>query len=65
MIATKRYIRNLREKSILKTSAEMEKTILEKLGHEPEPDDEGHQNIYSEDDLWHHINKLLQNKKLD
>jgi len=42
MIATKKYIRNLRERSFLNISEETEKRIPEKLGEEPGLDDDGH-----------------------
>jgi len=47
MIVTKKYIRDLREKSFLKISKETEKRILEKLGKEPGPDDDGFEHTYT------------------
>ena len=41
VVATKKYIRNLRERSFMDISQEAEKRILEKLGTEPGLDDDG------------------------
>ena len=60
MIATKRYIRNLRDTTFLNITPEMERKILEEYGKEPDPDDEGHRNIYTEEDLWHNIDKIIR-----
>lgn len=46
MLATKKYFQNLREKSFMKISQETEKLILEKLEKEPEPDENGHIQVY-------------------
>ena len=63
MIVTKKYIKDLREKSFLKISLEQEKLILEKFGKNPEPDENGNVNVYSEQDLWEQIRKMLQGKE--
>lgn len=61
MIATKKYIRNLRERSFIDISEEAEKRILEKLGKEPGLDDDGHMQTYTEQDLWEQIRKMIRN----
>ncbi|HZK85260.1 MAG TPA: hypothetical protein VFC58_11390 [Desulfosporosinus sp.] len=60
MIVTKEYIQSLRENSFLQISEEIEKRILEKLGKEPGPDDEGHIQTYTEQDLWEQIRKMIR-----
>lgn len=60
MIATKKYIQDLREKSFVKVSAVAEKLILETLGKEPEPDEYGHAYCYTEQDLWEQARKIIQ-----
>lgn len=60
MIVTKKYIKNLREKSFLNISADMERKILEKFGKEPEPDEEGNLYEYSEQDIWEQIRKMIR-----
>ncbi len=61
MIVTKKYIRDLREKSFLEISEEAEKRILEKLGKEPGLDDNGCLQTYTEQDLWEQIRKMIRN----
>lgn len=61
MIVTKKYIRDLREKSFLDISKETEKRILEKFGKEPGPDDDGFEHTYTEQDLWEQIRKMIRN----
>ena len=61
MIATKKYIRDLREKSFLNISKETEERILEKFGKEPGPDDDGFKHTYTEQDLWEQIRKMIRN----
>lgn len=60
MIVTKKYIKELREKSFMKISAEAEKIILEKLGEEPEPDEDGCRHTYTEQDLWEQLRKIAE-----
>lgn len=60
MIATKKYIRDLREKSFINISATAEKLILETLGKDPEPDEYGHKYCYTEQDLWKQTSKIIQ-----
>jgi hypothetical protein len=60
MIVTKKYIKELREKSFMKISEETEKIILEKLGEEPEPDEEGCRHTYTEQDIWEQVRKIIQ-----
>ncbi len=62
MIVTKKYIRDLREKSFIDISAETEKYILEKFGKEPEPDEDGRRYEYTEQDLWEQIRKIINNQ---
>ena len=61
MIVTKKYIRDLREKSFFEISQETEKRILEKLGKEPGPDENGHKHTYTEQDIWEQIRKMIRN----
>ena len=61
MIVTKKYIRDLREKSFLNISEETEKRILEKLGKEPGLDDDGHIQTYTDQDLYEQIRKMIRN----
>jgi hypothetical protein len=61
MIVTKKYIRDLREKSFFEISKETEKRILEKLGKEPGPDDDGRIHTYTEQDIWEQIRKMIRN----
>jgi len=58
MIATKKYIHNLREKSFLDISEEIEKDILERFGKEPEKNEDGHVCEYTEQDVWEQIRKM-------
>jgi len=60
MIVTKKYIRDLREKSFFEISQETEKRILEQFGKEPEPDENGHKHTYTEQDIWEQIRKMIR-----
>jgi hypothetical protein len=60
MIATKKYIRELREKHFVRISKIAEKIILETLGQEPEPDEDGPVYIYTEQDIWEQTRKIIQ-----
>lgn len=62
MIVTKKYIQNLREKSFLNISKEMELRILDEFGKEPEPDENGNVYVYTEQDIWENIRKMIRNK---
>ncbi len=62
MVITKKYIQELREKSFLNISAELEALILEKFGSKSEPDENGHFYEYTEQDLCAQLRKLLRNK---
>ena len=62
MIVTKKYIQNLREKSFLNISKEMELRILDEFGKEPEPDENGNVYVYTEQDIWENIRKIIRNK---
>ena len=55
MIATKKYIQDLREKSGFNISKEQEKLILKELGEEPELEE------YTEQDLLEQIRKMIRN----
>ena len=61
MIVTKKYIRDLREKSLFEISQETEKRILEQFGKEPEPEENGRKHTYTEQDLWEQIRKMIRN----
>ena len=63
MIVTRKYIRELREKSFWDISADMEKFILEKFGKEPDPADDGCSYSYTEQDILEQIRKMIQNQK--
>jgi hypothetical protein len=58
MIATKKYIKYLREKSFMKISAEAEKLILAKLGKSPCEDDEDAYE-YTEQDIIEQIRQII------
>lgn len=60
MIATKKYIKDLREKHFIKISAAAEKIILETLGKDPESDEYGHRYYYTEQDIWEQMRKIIQ-----
>jgi hypothetical protein len=60
MIVTKKYIRDLREKSFIEISKETEKRILEKFGKEPEQDEDGRKHTYTEQDIWEQIRKMIR-----
>ena len=62
MIVTKKYIKYLREKSFLNISEDMENIILEKLGKEPNPEEDGSAYEYTEEDIYEQIRKILQAK---
>jgi len=62
MIATKKYIRDLREKSFINISEETERCILEQFGKEPEPDEDVRSYEYSEQDLYEQIRKIIMNQ---
>lgn len=59
MIVTKKYIRDLRKKSFLNISKDVENIILEKLGQEPVPDDNGHVHEYTDQDIWEQVRKII------
>ena len=61
MIVTKKYIRDLKQKSLIEISEETEKRILEQFGKEPDPDDEGCKHTYTEQDLYEQIRKMIRN----
>lgn len=44
----------------MKISEEAKKIILEKLGDEPEPNEYGHRNTYTEQDIWEQARKIIQ-----
>ncbi len=51
MIVTKKYIKDLREKSFLNISENMEKLILDKFGKVHESDEDGSIYEYTEEDI--------------
>lgn len=59
MIVTKKCIKDLREKSFLNISEDMEKRILEEFGEESVLDEEGYCHEYTEQDIWENIRKML------
>lgn len=59
MIVTKKYIQDLREKSFLNISKEMDKRILDEFGEEPVLDEEGYYHEYTEQDIYENIRKML------
>jgi len=61
MIVTKKYINDLRKKSFLNISEDMENLILDKFGQEP-IDEEGNAYDYTEQDIYEQIRKMLQAK---
>ena len=62
MIVTRKYLKDLREKSFMEISPDMEKLILEKFGKEPEPDDDGYRHTYPEQDIFEQIRKMVRNQ---
>lgn len=65
MIVTKKYIRELREKNFVRISEAAEKLILERLGKEPEPDDDGRIYVYSEQDIAEQVRKIIRDNPDD
>ncbi|MTK12860.1 MAG: hypothetical protein F8N39_12510 [Clostridiaceae bacterium] len=59
MIVTKKYIQDLREKSFLNISKEIEQRILDEFGEEFVLDEEGYYREYTEQDIWENIRKML------
>lgn len=64
MIVTKKYIKDLREKSFINISKEDEILILKMYGQEPEPDQNGHFYSFSEQDIAEGIRKILRKHTL-
>lgn len=62
MIVTKKYINQLREKSFLNISEDLEKLILEEFGSEP-IDEYRRVYEYTEQDIYEHIRKMIQAKQ--
>lgn len=62
MIVNKKYIRDLREKSFLNISEDMEKVILEKFGKDPGADENGFVYEYTDQDICEQIRKMLHAK---
>ena len=60
MIVTKKYIKELREKSFLNISKEVEQLILDKLGKDPGPDDDGCEHEYTEQDIREQVGKIIR-----
>ena len=59
MVVTKKYIQDLREKSFLNISKDMENLILEKFGKKPKPNENGHIYEHSEQDVFEQIRKMV------
>ena len=60
MIVTRKYIRDSREKYFWDIPADMEKLVLEKLGQEPGPADDGYCYSYTEQDILEQIRNMIQ-----
>ncbi|MCU0406159.1 MAG: hypothetical protein MUE64_04160 [Ignavibacteriaceae bacterium] len=63
MIVTKKYIQQLREKSFVDITQETEKLILERLGSEPDIDNDGFYHHYTEQDISEQIRKIIQEQE--
>ena len=60
MVVTKKYIQDLKEKSFLNISEDMENLILEKFGKKPkQPNENGHIYEHSEQDVFEQIRKMV------
>jgi hypothetical protein len=59
MIVTRKYIQELREKSFMNISEDVEKLILEKFGKHPEADDDQCSHGHTEQDIYEQIRKML------
>lgn len=62
MIVTEKYIQDLREKSFLNISKDMEKLILERFGKTLETDEDENIYDYTEQDLYEQIRKIVHGK---
>jgi len=60
MLVTKKYIKELREKSFIDIPKEEEALILAEFGQYHEPDENGHVYIYTEQDIWEQIRKMIK-----
>ena len=60
MIATKKYLNNLREKNFMSIPEASEKLILEAFGEDPEADVEGRIHTYTEQDILENIRKIIR-----
>ena len=60
MIVTKKYINDLREKSLLHIPQKTEKQILEKFSNDIEIDNDGYLHQYTEQDVWEQIRKMIK-----
>jgi len=60
MIVTKKYIKDLREKSFLNVSNEAEKLILDKFGKYTQADNDGCRHVYTEQDIWEQVRKIIR-----
>jgi len=59
MIVTKKYIRDLREKSFLNITEDMEKGLLKKFGKDLTLDENGVLQDYTEQDIWEQIRRMI------
>ena len=62
MIASKKYIHDLRANLFIDISEDMEKCILKRFGNEPEPDEDGRVYEYTEQDLVEQIRTMIKNQ---
>ena len=61
MTNMKKYIKNLREKSLIDVSVKAEKLILERLGENGCcEDDEGRIHAFSAQDIWEQCRKIIE-----
>ncbi len=64
MIVTKRYIKQLREKSFMNISFEKEKLILDRFKEGGFVDhDSGYWYEYTEQDIWEQVRKIIQDEQ--
>lgn len=63
MVVTKKYIKDLREKSFLNISKEDEILILQMYGQESELDENSYLHIFTQQDIWEGIRKILRKSK--
>ncbi|MGV8983295.1 hypothetical protein [Clostridium sp.] len=62
MIVTKNYIQNLNDRSFFNISENIKNIIIEKLGKEPEPDEDRHYYEFTDQDIEEQVRKILVSK---